>query len=293
MDIKRTDLPSSLTDQIQKTLSDQQLETASEAVQQGDEATPSQAGIAGAPDVLEACPQGDSTRENYFSGQLLNAQDFQQEQDYFRDKNSPADQTAGVKKDFSTFSPEMNYTSVQMQQGRVQLDSDSSEKVFTEFSAGDLRDPLVVGNLWNSDYSPTAAAFLEKASPETRSLLEAAGNTLSKNLLQMIEQAKGDTAVLADSVYDNAAQLISQGGVDLSGLSIEDAIQIVMMQVAKDSEQDLKTMLNEMQGQTDSADETSLRLQMVMDRRSKVEETLANIMKKISSTQDILIQNLK
>lgn len=38
---------------------------------------------------------------------------------------------------------------------------------------------------------------------------------------------------------------------------------------------------------------TSLRLQMTMDRRSKFISTLSNIMKKISTTQDKLIQNIK
>ena len=38
---------------------------------------------------------------------------------------------------------------------------------------------------------------------------------------------------------------------------------------------------------------TSLRLQMAMDRRSKFMQTLSNIMKKISSTEDTPVQNLK
>ncbi len=37
----------------------------------------------------------------------------------------------------------------------------------------------------------------------------------------------------------------------------------------------------------------SLRLQIVMERRSKVISTLSNILKKISQTQDTLVQNLK
>ncbi len=37
----------------------------------------------------------------------------------------------------------------------------------------------------------------------------------------------------------------------------------------------------------------SLRLQMMMDRRSKFITTLSNIMKKISATQDAVVQNLK
>jgi Arc/MetJ-type ribon-helix-helix transcriptional regulator len=38
---------------------------------------------------------------------------------------------------------------------------------------------------------------------------------------------------------------------------------------------------------------TSLRLQMIMDRRSKFISTLSNLMKKISSTQESLVQNIK
>lgn len=61
--------------------------------------------------------------------------------------------------------------------------------------------------------------------------------------------------------------------------------------------EDLKTIQEELKGKLDSMSEmsemTSLRLQMIMDRRSKFISTLSNIMKKISSTQDILVQNLK
>jgi len=52
-----------------------------------------------------------------------------------------------------------------------------------------------------------------------------------------------------------------------------------------------------MRGMLDSMNEmsemTSLRLQMTMDRRSKFIQTLSSIMKKISSTADSLVQNLK
>jgi hypothetical protein len=51
------------------------------------------------------------------------------------------------------------------------------------------------------------------------------------------------------------------------------------------------------QGTLDSMNEmsemTSMRLQMAMDRRSKFVEALSNIMKKIDSTSETIIQNLK
>lgn len=46
-------------------------------------------------------------------------------------------------------------------------------------------------------------------------------------------------------------------------------------------------------GMNEMSEMTSLRLQMLMDRRSKFISTLSNIMKKVSSTQDMLVQNLK
>ncbi len=58
-----------------------------------------------------------------------------------------------------------------------------------------------------------------------------------------------------------------------------------------------KPLLDDLKGRLDGMNEmsemTSLRLQMTMDRRSKFISTLSQIMKKVSTTQDILIQNIK
>ena len=53
---------------------------------------------------------------------------------------------------------------------------------------------------------------------------------------------------------------------------------------------DLKSDLD---GMNEMSEMTSLRLQMTMDRRSKFIQTLSNIMKKMSTTQDALVQNIK
>ena len=59
----------------------------------------------------------------------------------------------------------------------------------------------------------------------------------------------------------------------------------------------LRAVNDQLKGKLDSMNEmsemTSLRLQMMMDRRSKFISTLSNIMKKVSTTQDTLVQNLK
>ncbi|MFN8290482.1 MAG: hypothetical protein U0U70_09505 [Chitinophagaceae bacterium] len=60
---------------------------------------------------------------------------------------------------------------------------------------------------------------------------------------------------------------------------------------------ELDNMVDTMKRDLDSLNEMgemeSLRLQMAMDRLSKLMSTLSNIMKKISKTQDTIIQNLK
>jgi Spy/CpxP family protein refolding chaperone len=59
----------------------------------------------------------------------------------------------------------------------------------------------------------------------------------------------------------------------------------------------LKSLLDGIKDQLDGLNElsemTSLRLQMTMDRRSKFISTLSQMMKKTSTTQDILVQNIK
>jgi exonuclease I len=59
----------------------------------------------------------------------------------------------------------------------------------------------------------------------------------------------------------------------------------------------LEAIRDNLKGELDNMNEmsemTSLRLQMMMDRRSKFISTLSNIMKKISTSQDTLVQNLK
>ena len=52
-------------------------------------------------------------------------------------------------------------------------------------------------------------------------------------------------------------------------------------------------LANNLDSICDLSDMTSLRLQMTMDRRSKFISTLSQMMKKISTTEDILVQNIK
>lgn len=52
-------------------------------------------------------------------------------------------------------------------------------------------------------------------------------------------------------------------------------------------------MKRKLESMNEMSEMTALRLQMTMDRRSKFISTLSQLMKKISDTQDILVQNIK
>jgi putative addiction module CopG family antidote len=212
--------------------------------------------------------------------------------------------------------------------------------------------------------------------------------TLTPKFKRLVEQkVKNGSYKNADDVIGDALRLMEEKDRvfdtlgSINGSDIEEVAFIVLMQAARDAEEDLKEMLNEMKsmnaakrklrelqkkikcdiansaGQTrpkfdsngmksesayhhamipvpdpcsesgvklietdlykgriadvstlesirddfidklDSLSELSemdsLRLQMMMDRRSKFISTLSNMMKKISTTQDALVQNLK
>lgn len=70
-------------------------------------------GVGDVPDSFEATPG----RGKFFSGKLLTASDFKQEQNYHRDKDKDSDAVVA-------------------------------------FQSGDARSPYVLGNLWNTEEKP-------------------------------------------------------------------------------------------------------------------------------------------
>ena len=81
--------------------------------------------------------------------------------------------------------------------------------------------------------------------------------------------------------------------------SIDRSIQTINAEIQKtlNDLQALKSLQQTLNGQLDGMNEmsemTSMELQMAMDRRSKFVETLSNVLKKISDTQESIVQNMK
>ena len=69
-----------------------------------------------------------------------------------------------------------------------------------------------------------------------------------------------------------------------------DVLAFYLVSLAAATEGGMRGKLNSM---NEMREMTSLKLQVTMNSRSKFIETLSNIMRKISSTQDSVVQNLK
>lgn len=80
------------------------------------------------------------------------------------------------------------------------------------------------------------------------------------------------------------------GGVQLVPTDLYPGGRVTTEDQLREIRDDLRDRLDSMSAISEM---TSLRLQMAMDRRSKLVETLSNIMKKIDETQETIVQNLK
>lgn len=122
-----------------------------------------------------------------------------------------------------------------------------------------------------------------------------------------------------------AMNCFSQQRVIATKLNIQQLQKLKIVPVAKTSEQEVVSRMNDLEthmtnlqerqlqlqkefdallkqqaelknklvAMSEISETSALRLQMMMDRRAKFLETLSNLMKKMSSTSDSIIQNLK
>ena len=79
-----------------------------------------------------------------------------------------------------------------------------------------------------------------------------------------------------------------QGGLDLEAI-----FQLIATLYAKQLAAEVDELLGELDSVSELGEMESLRLQMAMDRLSKMASTLSNLLKKISDTSSQIVQNLK
>ena len=108
---------------------------------------------------------------------------------------------------------------------------------------------------------------------EARELMEKNKGSLSRNMADSFKTLAG--IKMNNMIRYNLAKTVNTPVSAAESKAIQDS---------------LKGKIDSM---NDMSEMTSLRLQMIMDRRSKMISTLSNIMQKIAATQDTIVQNLK
>ncbi len=156
--------------------------------------------------------------------------------------------------------------------------------------------------------------------PEAARQLEAA----AREYIARVERVPAPGTALK-SPMEHAKDVASTVPNGLLGADIESLISFIMAQAARDAEADLKTLLAEIKetnrskeelrkfleyrrakraggspekpagldSMSEMSDVQALRLQMYMDRRSKAMSAISNLLKKISDTQQSIVQNWK
>lgn len=129
------------------------------------------------------------------------------------------------------------------------------------------------------EHSATARSnkLAARLQPGTRAKLQG----VAGDLVSRISGGSGD--------FDPAAFARREISARFPKLSPEQ-MNLLSFFVLSDALSSLKSRLD---GMNEMSEMTSLRLQMTMDRRSKFISTLSQIMKKISSTSDTIVQNIK
>ena len=121
----------------------------------------------------------------------------------------------------------------------------------------------------------------------------------SKNLIAQVSKVIPPDA---DDFYNQSMPLLRD--ITLKGISnndIEGVIVLIMVQASKGADADLKRMVFEISRKNDQKKESqeeinkiqNLKLQLIIDRKSDMAEEVSYAMKKISGTQQNIINNLK
>ncbi len=122
------------------------------------------------------------------------------------------------------------------------------------------------------------------------------------------------TTLSIDAVRAAARQKLSAGGGATTEADIDALVLLVLQSAQKDAAADLHRLMAEMQANAEKKkalrdaqqkikekkdaisemnEQDQLALQMAMDRKSKLEQAISNLMKKSSDTSQTIIQNLK
>jgi len=160
-----------------------------------------------------------------------------------------------------------------------------------------------LGNLSNSDIEALCFLVLMQASKSAKEDLKAIMARVKsineqkqqqREMLAKMKQQRTMTKLQLDSF-----QLLKNKTFALQKNQNPDTVKLIKsadqkVQISKtDLDAKAVQMKNDLDSMSEMGEMESLRLQMAMDRKSKMTSTLSNLLKKISKTQEEIIKNLK
>lgn len=162
----------------------------------------------------------------------------------------------------------------------------------------------VLGSMTGQDIEALAFLVMMQASKSAQEDLKAImakvksinnQKTQQRELLSKMQQQKTITAIQLDSFKMLQSRTVAlKNGQNPDAIKFTRSSSRVSSTVSK-AELDAMVIKakNDLDSMSEMGEMESLRLQMAMDRQSKMTSTLSNILKKISQTADQIIQNLK
>ena len=114
-------------------------------------------------------------------------------------------------------------------------------------------------------------------------------------LMETSKSAQDDLKSIMDGVNAiNTAKSKLPGSRDPQGaLDLDSILQLMLTVYGMNIDAEFCSMRKDLDSMSELGETDSLRLQMAMDRMSKMMSTLSNLMTKISDTNSTIVQNLK
>lgn len=157
-------------------------------------------------------------------------------------------------------------------------------------------------NLQNGDIEALVFLVMMEASKNSQEELKEIMNNLKatnekKNELREAKEKLDKNRNTVTRTQLDSLQLVMEKTKTATVKNNKQRNYITKINTAPVTKNEIESTIDKIQNELDSKSEMgemeSLRLQMMMDRRSKMMSTLSNVLKKISDTQDSIIQNLK
>ena len=116
-------------------------------------------------------------------------------------------------------------------------------------------------------------------------------------MMQASKSARDDLEAIMESVKEiNRAKALLREEAQSArkaALDFEAVLQLMLVAYSKQIDAEVEDLQNDIDSMSEMGEMESLRLQMAMDRMSKMMSTLSNLLKKLSDTSSQLVQNLK